>query len=141
MDRVAVRLSHRVNSELTLQTLMNEHDCGNVQSLADKLGKDYVLHHVYKDKCSYSELISDYTTFLSDGESSNFEWGYLVSSDFVLCIGEHISFCHLNKDSHIFPWKYLDRGIYLADTWWFDFKEILDDAMSLSVVDFLTKYW
>lgn len=141
MDRTAVRLNHRVNSKLSLRILMDQQECQTVQLLVDKIGKSETLRIVYQEEDDFDKLMVDYTDFSLKGKSPFFEWGYLVSPEFVLCIGEHISFCHLDEDTHIFPWKYIDRGIYLADSWWFDDDEIVNDAISLSTIDFLMKYW
>lgn len=92
------------------------------------------------EELSHEELDQEYERFLKQGKSECFAWGYVASSKHVLCIDSHISFCILDQTPSEFPWKYITRGVYLADVWWFDDEEIVKDATTLTLVDFLQKY-
>lgn len=95
---------------------------------------------ISNEKLSYDELDQEYRRFLKQGKSECFAWGYVVSPKHVLCIDSHISFCILDKTTSEFPWKYITRGVYLADVWWFDDEEIVKDATTLTLLGFLQKY-
>lgn len=141
MEKFVVRSGFSTNSLIAGQKLMEKYGCQKIQMLNRFLDNQTLLRELYHDSKKYEELLSDYDVFVNCGESSNFEWGYLIRPEFVICISNHIEFCHLDKGVQIFPWKYIDRGVYLADTWWFSNDEIISDATALSVVDFLKKYW
>ncbi len=141
MDQIVVRSNHRVNSIVELQVLMDLYHCKTIEELTGKLDKNQILRQVCREETGYAALESEYLNFLSGQENAYFEWGYVVSPGFALCIGEHISFCHLDEDTGIFPWRYMDRGVYIADNWWYEREEIQKDATSLTLVEFLLKYW
>lgn len=140
MEKVIIRTGHRSNGQIQLQTLMDAHSCDTAQKLADKLGYDEILKLIYQDELSYNALKEEYEQFLGQGESSHFAWGYLLSPTHALCIDSHIRFCILDSTPPLFPWRYINRSVYLADTWWFDDQEIVKDATSLTLVGFLKKY-
>lgn len=140
MEKVAIRKGHMTNSQLALLTALDQYHCQTIQALAEQLGDDGILRMIYQDEQDCNQLKENYACFLQGGKSQHFEWGYMLSPKHVLCIGNHISFCCLDTSHQFFPWRYTSRGIYLADTWWFQDDEIIKDATSMTVVEFLQKY-
>lgn len=141
MKKIPIRSNHRANSTIAFQSIMGQFQCQSSQQCLDQLGKDRALQMLYNENTKYDVLFSEYQTFLTQDKSLLFEWGYMLDSKFVLCLGSHISFCHLDDGPQLFPWSYINRGIYLADMLWYTDEEIFEDIKSLTTVEFLTKYW
>ena len=54
---------------------------------------------------------------------------YLIRDEIGVETGEHIVI--YNKDN---------KGIYIADTWWYGDEEIISDLSKLSIIEFGRKY-
>lgn len=141
MIKIPVRVGQRANSLLIAQSLMEQLDLKNSQSLRSALSEDQILKLLYNEEIKFDDLMHEYRHFLEGEKSAKFEWGYLIKPQFVLCVGPHINFCHLDAGPQMFPWHYTNRGIYLADTLWRSDEEIIQDINSLSTAEFLMKYW
>ena len=106
---------------------------------------EFLISSVFRETLSLGKLQEEYRSFLRTGKSQYFAWCYRLSSETGVVIDHHITLYHIIPDDVFWQKEFLDwyypRGSkYLADTWWFDDEEVLQDLIHLSPLSFFEKY-
>ena len=101
---------------------------------------------IVEETVEESHLYNSYDEVLNSGiENGDFKLAYRVREDMAIRIIDHIYVCRIADDfivdgKRIVPWYCIESEVYIADTWWEEDDEILNDFATLSYMDFIVKY-
>lgn len=121
------------------------------EELTGSINKVKYIDNIYNEDISSktleeSQLYNEFISVQSTGKDNEyFKIAYKISENLAVKITEHINIFRIADDilpnkSRLAPWYCTESNIYIADTWWEEDKEVLDDFINLSYLEFITKY-
>ncbi|WP_055666134.1 hypothetical protein [Desnuesiella massiliensis] len=140
-------------SELSIriESLIEEKNLNNLTEFIACHGTSSIMNDIYgeniiDESLEKSHLYNSYLEALNSGiENKNFKVAYKIREDMAIRITDHIYVCRIADDAivdnkRIVPWYCMESEIYIADTWWEEDDEILNDFTAISYIDFIVKY-
>ena len=135
---------------LNICDLKDEKEFKNIEGYLSYFGEKYLIESVYEEiidceKIKNSQLYNMYLETINSKNNKYFKNAYKLKKDLALTISEHITIYRIAKDyivdkERIVPWYYVEKEIYIADSWWETDEDIIHDINTLSFIDFLVKY-
>lgn len=104
--------------------------------------EEIINSHIFEESQLYTEFVKVQSTEI---DNQYFKMAYRVSENLAVKLTEHINIFRIADDglsnkSKLVPWYCVESNVYVADTWWEEDKDILDDFTKLSYLEFITKY-
>lgn len=153
ISKVVIRNKIYNPSELSIkiETLKEEKEAKSIAELVTHQNIKDIINNIYNEtivqqNLEESHLFNSYLKVVNSGvEDENFKIAYRVREDMAIRITDHIYVCRIADDfiadsKRIIPWYCMESEIYIADTWWEEDDEILNDFITLSYMDFIVKY-
>lgn len=140
-------------SELSIkiETLKEENNFKGITELTAQRNTKNILNDIYEEAIvqetlKESHLYNSYLKVLNSGiENENFKLAYRMREDMAIRITDHVYVCRIADDfiidsKRIIPWYCMESEVYIADAWWEEDDEILNDFITLSYMEFIVKY-
>lgn len=136
---------------IRIETLKDEKNFKNITELTAQCSIKSIVNDIYDEAIAQepieeSNIYNSYHEVLNSGiENVDFKLAYRVREDMAIRITDHIYVCRIADDyivnsKRIVPWYCMESEVYIADTWWEEDDEVLNDFTTLSYMDFIVKY-
>lgn len=138
-----------ISSQFNL--MVAERDFSNLKEFVSYYGISKIMTELLgesfeEDSLESSILYEKYLEVLESGNDNDYFYiMFKLREDMAVKLTEHISIYHLVAGLSIagkslLPWYYSDTKRYIADTWWENDEDILNDLFNMNFVDFMVKY-
>lgn len=145
------RLYNPSELSIRIEMLKEEKSFIDITELITQCSTKSIINHIYnegitEEPIGESTLYNSYREVLNSGiENADFKLAYRVREDMAIRITDHIYVCRIADDyisdsRRIVPWYCMESEVYIADTWWEEDNDVLNDFTNLSYMDFITKY-
>lgn len=147
MERLLIRTKTIPFHSSTFNASTSEIKCECIEKYASKVGIERAIVEIFDENLDELIIIQKKFEEANKTKKDNdfFKFAYKYNATYCITIDQHITLYKIDKKiifntAKFSNWIYPSVEMYLADTWWYDDKEILDDIQHLNLIEFIDKY-